>query len=116
MSAKDDGGQAFPLATGWVEEPQDGRPNPKKTVLVRELDRGMALRDYFAVHAPAQRTDFTEHAAAAVVGREMPNYPGDDASEQARIDHQIATAQFRVDLDVSLRLRWADSMLKARKS
>ena len=76
----------------------------------------MTLRDYFAAHAPAQRTDFTDYGAAAVVGREMPDYPGDDASEQARIDHQIATAQFRIDLDVALRLRWADSMLKARNA
>ncbi len=112
--SSDNGGQAFPLATGWVEDTQDG--GPKKVVTVRELDHGMTLRDYFAAHAPAQRTDFTDYGAAAVVGREMPDYPGDDASEQARIDHQIATAQFRIDLDVALRLRWADSMLKARNA
>ena len=28
----------------------------------------MTLRDYFAAHAPAQRTDFTDYGAAAVVG------------------------------------------------
>lgn len=114
MSAKDDGGPAFPLATGWVEEPQDGRP--KITVLVRERNPGISVRDYFAVHAPPQRTDFTDYGAAAVVGRQMPDFPGDDASEQARTDYQIATAQFRIDLDVALRLRWADSMLKARNA
>lgn len=114
MSAKDDGGPAFPLATGWVEDSQDG--SPKKVVLVKELDHGMTLRDYLATHAPPQQTDLTYYGAAVVVGREAPVYPGDDASEQARADYQIATAQFRIDLDVALRLRWADSFLKARKA
>lgn len=101
-----------------MNHPKDGGPAfPTKKLPYDERDKsGATLRDYFAAHAPAQRTDFTEQAAAAVVGREMPDYPGDDASEQARIDYQIATAQFRIDLDVALRLRWADSMLKARES
>lgn len=43
------GGPAFPLATGWVEDLQNG--SPKKLVTVRELGRGMTLRDYFAAHA-----------------------------------------------------------------
>lgn len=76
----------------------------------------LTVRDYFAMNAPAQRTDFTEHGAAALVGREMPSGPGEECDEQARIDYQIAKAQFHIDLDVALRLRWADAMLKARKS
>jgi hypothetical protein len=47
--SSDNGGQAFPLATGWVEDTQDG--GPKKVVTVRELDHGMTLRDYFAAKA-----------------------------------------------------------------
>ena len=39
------GGSAFPLATGWVETTGD---RGQKIVVVRELDRGMSLRDYFA--------------------------------------------------------------------
>lgn len=97
------GGPAFPVR----------REGPNQTSWQEE---GLTLRDYFAVHAPPQRTDFTDYGAAALVGREMPDYPGDDASEQARADYQIATAQFRIDLDVALRLRWADAMLKARES
>lgn len=47
--SSDNGGQAFPLATGWVEDTQDG--GPKKVVTVRELDHGMTMRDYFAAKA-----------------------------------------------------------------
>lgn len=111
MSEKGDGGPAFPTGTQVAQNTATG-----ETVVHQYLSDGISVRDCFAAHAPAQRTDFTAAGAAAVVGREMPDYPGNDASEQARIDHQIATAQFRIDLDVALRLRWADSMLKARKS
>ena len=44
-----DGGPAFPLATGSVETTGD---RGQKIVTVRELQRGLSLRDYFAAHAP----------------------------------------------------------------
>lgn len=111
MNPPKNGGPAFPTSTQVAQNAATG-----ETTVHQYLSDGMTLRDYFAVHAPSQRTDFTDYGAAAVVGRQMPNHPGDDASEQVRIDYQIATMQFRIDLDVALRLRWADSMLKARES
>lgn len=102
---KQDGGPAFPVTADVLCEYDFG----KTTRL-----SGMTLRAYFAAHAPAQRTDFTDYGAAAIVGREMPGYPTNaEVSEQTRIDYQIATAQFRIDLDVALRLRWADAMIEA---
>lgn len=109
MSENNNGGPAFPI-------PVVSQNQATGETSIWQTEGGMSLRDYFAVHAPPQRTDFTDYGAASVVGRDMPNYPGDDASEQARIDYQIETAQFRIDLDVALRLRWADAMLKARGS
>jgi len=44
------GGSAFPLATGSVETTGD---RGQKIVIVRELDRGMSLRDWFAGQALA---------------------------------------------------------------
>lgn len=117
MSQKDDGGPAFPTWIEWGTEGGVGfLGEPCGEPGTKTFYSGMPLRAYFAVHAPVQRTDFTDYGAAAIVGREMPDYPGDEASEQARADYQIATAQFRIDLDVALRLRWADAMLKARES
>jgi hypothetical protein len=50
MSAKENGGPAFPQQTNTRRE-VDG-------FIVREREEGMSLRDYFAIHAPEVPDDF----------------------------------------------------------
>ena len=85
------GGSAFPLATGWVETTG---ARGQKIVVVRELDRGMSLRDYFAAHAPA-----------------IPDWY--IASPLARYsDSDLTTVRFK--LMSAWPYAWADAMLAER--
>ena len=65
-----DGGAAFPFATGWSTS-DDGGVSGKAT-LVRELNHGMSLRDYFAAAAlPGELSRHDPHAGlsfAAIAG------------------------------------------------
>lgn len=49
MSSQETGGPAFPLAIGWIET--DMSTGHQTVVDVRDLDRGMTLRDRFAEKA-----------------------------------------------------------------
>jgi hypothetical protein len=52
MMSTDTGGAAFPIALGWVE--CDMSTGHQTVVDVRDLDRGMTLRDYFAAKCDIQ--------------------------------------------------------------
>lgn len=78
MSTKETGGPAFPLAVGWVET--DMKTGNQICVDVRDLDRGMSLRDYFA--------------AKFICGRSA--IPGDvDADYDAALAYKVADAMLK---------------------
>jgi hypothetical protein len=91
MSAKDDGGPAFPLHT------DDGRGYEVKHL-------GMSLRDYFAAHAPAKEIEdlmpSSVKEAAEFLGKTIDEYKYGE-------DYYKAIARRRYE--------WADAMLAERQ-
>ena len=94
MSTKETGGPAFPLAVGWVET--DMNNGAQKCVDVRDLDRGMSLRDFFAT-----KCDLEPYAPVDVFYRTYGRNP--DASELAALIAEIRYIE-------------ADAMLAARSA
>lgn len=84
------GGSAFPLATGWVETTG---ARWQKIVVVRELDRGMSLRDYFAAHAPAPPDWYILAAMEASHGKQTCDVMQDRAACELAWPYVWANAQ-----------------------
>lgn len=108
MSEKN-GGPAFPLATGWVEDHQDGRP--KTVVLVQELDHGMTLRAYAAIKlkVPDSGIDWLDEMIKKSLSADF----AVNAMQEARWmygdkKHNLACAQMTYEI--------ADAMLKAKEA
>ncbi len=136
MSERDNGGPAFPLAAGWVEERSDG--SAKTIVTVRELDRGMTLRDYFIAHAPAE--PWPEFDPVMPIDRPLSrwayeNAPADGprfhSARAAEIHYQCSDEyvineaadeqnEWSSERNLQRRIQWpsywADTQLKARKA
>lgn len=107
MTSRSDGGPAFPHAV----EKFDNRNGAGWD----EKHGGMTSREYLAAHAPQQVTDMCSEAAAEIVGRPMPEWkPYMESKKELASKYQLDLAKFRIELDVGLRLIWADAMIAAR--
>ena len=89
MSARDDGGAAFP-SQPFINGNDD---------VIVSAAQGMSLRDYFAAHAPQPAEVSLLFVAEAIVGYPMPQWPEDLAgyckfwdTYRARRAYQFADA------------------------
>ncbi len=94
MSTKETGGTAFPCT-------------PEHSVRMNgEGGAGMSLRDYFAAHAAINHDEVGVRYAAAIVGRDMPDFAADPLGNSA----------FWAEYRARMRYIEADAMLAARSA
>ena len=67
---------------------------------------GMSLRDYFAAHAAIDHDEVGVRYAAAIVGRDMPDFAGDP----------LGNSTFWAEYRARMRYIEADAMLAARSA
>lgn len=94
---KDDGGPAFPAPD--AAKARFGDSNSDAFL-------GMTLRDYFAAHAAIDHDEVGVRYAAAIVGRDMPDFAADPLGNSA----------FWAEYRARMRYIEADAMLAARSA
>lgn len=92
-----DGGPAFPARIPLEYVHEQGKEYPDFS------EAGMSLRDYFAIHAPAPTKEEIQHVA----DMERAANPHGDTYKPAR--------RGSLEIECSLRFKWADAMLAERK-
>lgn len=105
--SKNDGGPAFPHTP-------DNSPR-----MNGEGGKGMSLRQYAMIHAPANLSEVLTFKGEDLVGRPSPEAAGDIGTmkglerQEALATLRSQRAQWHLELEIKLREKWADAVIAA---
>jgi len=116
MSARDDGGNAFPVACASQNQVTG-------ETVCHQAYGGMTLRDYFAAKLPSDEIQdmtyrqLSRDAQELLTGMKYPaEPPASRPGDMPPSEHRLAVVRFHAAVNAALRYVAADAMLLARQA